>query len=175
MIIFDTETTGLIENEALPLSSQPRILELGVLKVDFALTVLDEFTALIRPDGYEMTEVINKITGITQEDLVSKGVAFARALPGLRRIFLGEDTMLCMNSRFDQMMLAYELQRIEQHYRFPWPHVHIDAREMSGGSLQDWAKCLGIESQQRHRALDDCILLLECYRKYMADIDKEFK
>lgn len=32
MIYFDTETTGLIKNAALPLNLQPRIIEIGALK-----------------------------------------------------------------------------------------------------------------------------------------------
>ena len=47
MIIIDTETTGLIQNEALPLDMQPRILEIGVIKVDpSTLNPTEEYSAV---------------------------------------------------------------------------------------------------------------------------------
>ena len=64
-IIFDTETTGLLLPSSAPLEKQPRIIELGALKVD-ANGVLDELNQLLDPEQ-TITAEITKITGITPD------------------------------------------------------------------------------------------------------------
>lgn len=169
MIIFDTETTGLIENEALPLEAQPRILELGALRVDFQLNVIEEFSALIAPPGYRVSDEIRAITGITQEELDARGRPFPLAVLQLARLFREDDTLMAHNLRFDLMMLVYELRRIDWQFRFPFPTQHIDSLTLFPGKLSEWGEKCGWKEPQRHRALDDCRLLLHCYATHVAE------
>lgn len=169
MIILDTETTGLIQNEALPLDMQPRILEIGAIKVDSStLEPIEEYSALLLPAGYELTDEIKAITGLTMEELRARGKQFPLVVPRLAQLFLGEDTLLAHNLRFDLMMLVFELRRIDWQYRFPFPRCHIDTTTSYPGRLSDWAKETGYPLEQAHRALDDCHMLLHCYRHFIA-------
>jgi len=67
IVFFDLETTGLD-----PIND--RIIEIGVLQVDFkTLTVTNELNLLVNQD-MEISEKITEITGITNEMLKETGV-----------------------------------------------------------------------------------------------------
>jgi len=164
MIFFDTETTGLITNEALPLPQQPRIIELGALRCDEEGRVLSRFTRLLNP-GVALPAVITKITGLTDEDL-RDAPTFAEVWPELAAFFRGEEEMLAHNARFDQMMLVFELRRLGKEFQFPYCSVVRDTRERWPGKLADWGRAVrGDNYVQMHRAVDDCELLRECWFK----------
>ena len=75
-ILFDTETTDLIHNHAIPLDQQPRIIEIYAMKIQLPADsfgsaeewqFVDEFESFINP-GIPITEEITSITSITNED-----------------------------------------------------------------------------------------------------------
>ena len=49
MIVFDTETTGLPLTHSAPLESQPKIIEIAVIKLDFDMNEVERFEALVNP------------------------------------------------------------------------------------------------------------------------------
>lgn len=167
MIIFDTETTGLIENETLPWELQPRILEIGALQVDYQLNEIGRFHALLRPPGYQLTEEIGGITGLTQTEIDS-GREFPEVVPALYDFFCGDGIMMAHNVNFDVMMLVYELRRIGWEHRFAYPRQQIDSMVFWPGKLSEWGVKCGLPAQ-RHRAIADCELLLGCYRVYVGE------
>lgn len=168
-IIFDTETTGLIRNEATPLSQQPQIIELGAVKVDVAesmrsgnLTVIDTFSALVNP-GVPLPEIITKITGLKDEDL-AEAPSFIEVLPSLQRFFLGAGEMMAHNARFDLMMLVFELRRCGKEFQFPFCPALTDTLSFYPGKLANWAKEVKGEAfVQTHRAVDDARVLADCW------------
>lgn len=173
MIFFDTETTGLIENESLPPEMQPRILEIGALKVDFQLNELARFHALLRPPGYVITPEIAAITGISQEELERDGREFPEVVPELYDFFAGCGTLVAHNLRFDLMMLVYELRRIGWEHRFCYPRQQLDSIALWPGKLAEWGEKCGLPTQT-HRALGDCELLLGCYRAHIAEEERKW-
>lgn len=163
-LVFDTETTGLIESESLPLAKQPQIIELGLLVLDENRDIIEEYGQLINP-GVPLPEVITKITGITDADL-KDAPTFAQVVPKLRELFLGAHMLVAHNARFDQMMLVHELMRLGLQFQFPYPPAILDTRTIYRGKLQKWAMEMMDEAPiQTHRAVDDCKMLLVCWRK----------
>lgn len=162
MIFFDTETTGLIDNESLPLSQQPRIIEIGALKTDEKGNELAAFNVLINP-GRPLDAVITKITGLTDADL-ARAPGFVEVLPELIDFFTGERLMLAHNARFDLMLLVFELRRLDRQWRFPYCAEVIDTKTRWAGKLAEWAlKVKGPDFVQTHRAIEDCRLLRDCW------------
>lgn len=160
-IYFDTETTGLVKNEALPPSKQPRIIELAMVSVDERGE--KEFTTLLDP-GVSLEPAITQITGLTDADL-KDAPKFEQIVPGLVEFVKGADILVAHNVRFDHLMLLFELRRLDLEHRFPWPFKWVDTVEVSGGKkLADWAKeLLGAQfTNQSHRALDDVRLMMRC-------------
>lgn len=128
MIVFDTETSGLIKSMELPLEQQPEITELAVVRLDDELNEVDAFETLVKPRMQVGEETI-AITGITNE-MLADAPSFARVLPRVERFFLGESTLVGQNISFDVGMLTLELRRLDRVTRFPWPPEQIDTVEL---------------------------------------------
>jgi len=176
MIFFDTETTGLIKNVALPLSRQPRIIEIGCIKEPaqtHPITMSHYFDTTFNP-GVKLDPVITKITGLTDEDL-KDSPKFYEQLPSLCDFFRGEEAMVAHNMPFDFQMLLFELKRESAEYKFPWPTKHIDTVELAKPfyngrfmKLQKLYEDLVGPIKQTHRAIDDAEMLMKVYHALMV-------
>lgn len=185
-IVFDTETTGLIENSAVPLKSQPHIIELHAIKLD-----LDELNRIKSLDGLtdetiakyvagseEWTSLFHfkgispdttKITGIDQE-MVNDAPKFATMATGLGMFFLGAEMAVGHNLSFDRDMLDIELRRLSRAQQFPWPPIHVctvEASETMTGfrlGLNDLHERLtGQRFNEHHRAAPDTRATARCF------------
>lgn len=165
IIIFDTETTGLPQPDAVPLSRQPQVIEFGAVVVERGQCVL-EVSELFDPQT-KLPEVITKITGIVDADLAGKRT-FAQFLPELTELFRSADVLIAHNAQFDKTMLQLELARLKCE-DFPWPkrtvctaqefHVLMGYRPRLLDAYQYFT---GNKLQQTHRALDDAQALFTC-------------
>lgn len=185
-IVFDTETTGLIDNSVIPLKSQPHIIELCAVEINLdhiAFGVADEdwpgdrdkmlseapmFSSLFNP-GIKIDEETTKITGITGEMLFT-AVPFASKVKELQRFFLGATHMVGHNLSYDRDMLQLELRRLDMECQFPWPPRHIctvEATETLEGyrlGLNDLhEKLTGARFSEHHRAEPDTRATARCF------------
>jgi DNA polymerase III epsilon subunit-like protein len=165
VIIFDTETTGLIGVTSI--EQQPRITELGVLKVDDrTLKILFKLDTLVNP-GIPLDPKVVKGNGITEE-MVKGAKPFIAHLPALIDLFLGERIMVSHNLPFDSGMLALELTRIQKVMHFPWPPEWKCTAEICNElhhrytSLEELYELFTKKKyKQLHRAMDDAMMLYE--------------
>lgn len=170
MIVYDTETTGLVGPAPLALDKQPYIIEFYGSKLnDKTLEQEDELHFLANP-GFSLPEVIVKITGITDKDLVDKP-GFVANYPALARFFFGQFSMAAHNLEFDAQMLEFELTRIAKQFRFPWPprrictveaSYSINNRRMKNTELYELAT--GKKLTGAHRAKNDVLALCDSIR-----------
>lgn len=171
MIVFDTETTGLAKPAATPLSQQPEIIELGVIRLDDdSLAETDHFTTLVRPKGFPLPPKITEITGLTDSDLAGQK-PFSAHYAKLADFFVGERVMVGHNLGFDVQMLTFELTRLGFMHRFPWPITHHCTVELTKHKFLKWPKqddlysyYMGRPPAGAHRALNDVRNLAECLR-----------
>jgi DNA polymerase-3 subunit alpha (Gram-positive type) len=171
MILFDTETTGLIGNASLPLTEQPEIIEVACIRVDDeTLEEVGRFDSFVRPSRLPLPAKITEITGITDEMLAGKPT-FARVLPLLADFFLGERTLVAHNAAYDVGMMMLELRRLDRVNKFPWPIQHcctvemnmdIKGHRMKQGDL--YTHVTGQPLQGAHRAMNDVEGLLAIVR-----------
>lgn len=170
-IIFDVETTGLTLPSVAPLNKQPKIIELGVLKIEFGTAkskkpkIIGELSQLLHP-GEPISAEITKITGLTNNDLEGQPT-FDKFLFTLRTFFNDTDVLIAHNALFDSALLRYDLQRAECK-DFPWPKITIctvqEYRSQFGKRpklTELYKQIIGKELVQTHRALDDCKALYE--------------
>lgn len=170
MIIWDTETTGLLKPEALGAAAQPRIIDFAGIKIDNATgEEIGRLEFLVHP-GCPITDEITKITGYKDSDFIGKP-SFSSELPRLAEFFLGERAMLAHNLPFDKGMLHWELVRLDQLTSFPWPSQQLCTvqlfmaeygRRMKLTEL--YADKLGKKLDQKHTAMADAEALLEVVR-----------
>lgn len=159
VLFFDTETTGLIDNEFLPLSQQPHIIEFGAVLLDVTSgAIVGEFSHLIKPPIALPTE-IPKITGITDEMLKDE-LPFGFYFADIAQLFIGRRQAYGHNVGFDLRMLTFELRRIGKEYAFPYPIVLNDTKQVYSGHLEDWGKEIYGDKnfEQKHRAVEDARL-----------------
>lgn len=174
MIVLDTETSGLVKSESLPLDQQPEIVEFAAVKLDADLKETAAIEFLIKPRIAVGPETI-KITGITNEMLADKP-SFARVLPAIQTFFLGEDTMVAQSADFDIRMMVFELRRLDRVTKFPWPPRQIDnvelCRDVQYKRKQEMLveKIKGKRPDVAHRALADVRELCDILR-YLRNLD----
>lgn len=198
MLLFDTETTGLIDNSAIPLKSQPQIIELYALKLqDEAIRDLlaaadregevvtgPKLDQILDEYGEEWASLFHvkkmdddaiKTHGITLEMLKGEPV-FAERYLSLCDFFAGERTLIGHNLSYDRDMLLLELRRMEKVCAFPWPWRHIctvEATESLEGfrlSLSAlYEKLFGESFPEAHRARNDVRAMARCVLKLIAD------
>jgi DNA polymerase-3 subunit alpha len=162
MIIFDTETTGLIASGLKPLSEQPEIIEFAAIKLDdHSLEEVGRFEFMCRPSILPLPRKITEITGIETEDLFDKK-PFSFYFPELAEFFFAERYSFAHNHAFDTGMLSLELRRLKAHYKFPWTMRPICTVAATYGiknyrlNLQKLYQHLFGESfPEAHRAMND--------------------
>lgn len=170
MIILDTETTGLVQPEAVRISAQPRLIEFAALKLHGPkLIVADQLEFMCHPGCPLPTEITN-ITGITDKDLADRQ-PFAAHYEKLVEFFLGTETMVAHNLPFDRDILRYELERMGRLLKFPWPPDHKCTVELTNGIRskrltlsQLYEHATGKEHKDAHRAMADVEALADCVR-----------
>jgi hypothetical protein len=174
IVLLDFETTGLILPSSSDLALQPRVIEIGALKVDDDMRVVGELSELINPNQV-ISDEITKITGIKNEDLVGKRTV-EELIPELAEFFVGVRTLVAHNLAFDRDMLYFELLRTGWERRFPFPPqqvctvdstMHIKGRRMKLTELYQHTQNKPLA--QTHRALDDVRALFECYKVLNAN------
>jgi DNA polymerase III alpha subunit (gram-positive type) len=164
-LVFDTETTGLLNNRTLPLDKQPEIIEFNSVLVDLKTgDRLSEIDELIKPIR-AIPEDITKKNNITN-DMVAERPPFPHFADLIQRTLETAPLVISHNVSFDTEMVEVEYQRLQRAIR--WPRVLCTVEQtvwMTGYrlSLQDLHKQLFAEGfTGAHRAKADVDALVKC-------------
>jgi len=108
LVLFDTETTGLVYH-------RDEIIEFAAVVVEQQNgqpVVTEEYDQLISlsPGGF-VPPKIEQLTGITNQDLREKGVPKTRVCCDIARMFGDNTLLLAYNAHFDLSFLFYMLLR----------------------------------------------------------------
>ena len=179
LVIFDTETTGLLFN-------RDEIIEFAAAVVENRNgipTVVEEYDELIAlsPGGF-VPPKIEQLTGISTQDLRERGLPKARVAQDIARMIKGNTLLLAYNAHFDLSFLYYFLLRHGDPMilkgkdkldlltvykdRRPYPHKLCNAIEAYG---------LSGKVVNSHRAVDDCVAtvaVMEEMEKEKADLER---
>lgn len=124
MIILglDTETTGF-PNARLDARDpkQGRVCQLALKLITTEGRILAQFSSLIRPDGWEMSEGAQKVHGHSIEDCEAYGVHVMTAWKTFMHMAAMADMIVAHNSEFDLKMMMMEANALEQNMiDTPW-------------------------------------------------------
>lgn len=159
MLVFDTETTGLVENMSTRMDHQPEVIEFcGFTLNPTQDHIIHIFDRLIKPTQ-PITAEITKINNITNE-MVKGASSFEFLAPTIRDLIECADCVVAHNAAFDRDMIDLEFARLGQ-TRVAWPHiictveatVHLKGHRLSLGALYELLFNEKIEGA--HRALAD--------------------
>lgn len=167
--VFDTETTGLIENHSLKLDKQPEVIEFACAIVDWdlLLNVREAFETFIRPYNL-LPERTKTTTGLSDEDLV-KAPRFKEVAEAIKSYIEGSDVVVGHNLSYDIEMMDLEFERLGQ--KIAWPStkvctieqtIHITGNRIKLGDL--YKMFTGVEHKDAHRAMPDVLATLTCLK-----------
>ena len=175
LLLFDTETTGLQFH-------RDEIIEFAAVTVELRNglpTVTEEYDQLVTlsPGGF-VPENIQQLTGITDRDLLERGIPKTQVCADIARLLKGNTLLLAYNAHFDLSFLFYLLLRhgdprilkgkdkldllTVYRDRKPYPHKlcsAIDAYGLSGQVVNS------------HRAVDDVIATVAVMQAMEAERD----
>src|SRR5580698_3463260 len=121
MVVFDTETSGLIENPARKLDSQPEIISIAIQSIDLEKAeIFDHYYCEFKPLK-PISANITEITGITNERL-EIAPSIESQLPYIIPRLRGAPVLIGQNIRFDMDMIELECRRY-QYPSFKWPRI----------------------------------------------------
>ena len=118
-MVFDVETTGLLppkikKGENPPsLTQYPYITQLSYVIYDkYTDTILKSVNHYIKlPDNIEIPEIVTKITGITKEICIEKGISIIDALIEFYHDIHNCDIIVAHNYAFDYQIIQAEMKR----------------------------------------------------------------
>ncbi len=173
LVLFDTETTGLIYN-------RDEIIEFAAVVVErhngepVVVQKYDELISL--SPGGSIPPQIQALTGISNEDLHSRGIPKARLCADIADMLAGNTLLLAYNAHFDLSFLFYLLLRdgdpailkgkdkldllTVYKDRHSYPHKLCNAIEVYG---------LADKVVNSHRAVDDVLATVEVMKAMEAE------
>jgi DNA polymerase III epsilon subunit-like protein len=118
VLLFDTETTDLINNRSVKLEQQPEILSLFYQVVDIDNgTVLKKESYLFKPSK-PIREEITKINGIS-DATVANAPKFRELANIIKAEIEQEDAVIAHNLAFDKDMIEIEFERLGEVVKWP--------------------------------------------------------
>ena len=117
VLVFDTETTGLINKSLLPLQYKDLALHPYITQLSAVLYDVDNqkvkkvFNTYVKiPDHVEIPEIVQQLTGITKEKC-NGGMEIGEALLTFYQLYLKCDAIVAHNMWFDSKMIRIECMR----------------------------------------------------------------
>ena len=108
LVLFDTETTGLLYNRDEIIEFAAVVLE----RIDGEVQVIREYDELIAlsPGGF-VPPKIEQLTGISTQDIRARGLPKTRVARDISEMIQGNTLLLAYNAHFDLSFLFYFLLR----------------------------------------------------------------
>jgi DNA polymerase III epsilon subunit-like protein len=167
--VFDTETTGLIDNHTRKLDRQPEVIEFACVWADWddLEDVVDSYSVLIKPRT-DVTDQIAVKTKITNEML--RGSPPFREVAHKIALLVSAAEIVCgHNLSFDMEMLDLEYERLDQKIKWPAQRIctveqtiHVTGNRINLGDLH--LLLTGQKHEGAHRAMPDVLATLDCLR-----------
>ncbi len=113
-LFFDTETTGLPRSWKAPvtdINNWPRLVQIAALQFDDAGNKMGDFSAIIRPDGFEIPAEASRIHRITTERALGEGRPLREVLDEFGALINASDYLVAHNMSFDEKIAGAEFLR----------------------------------------------------------------
>lgn len=120
-LLLDCETTGLPKDwgaKSSDFAAWPRLVQLGWAVADANRQVVSSGTALVRPDGFEISADAVKVHCITTERAERDGRPIVEVLDELTAAYEQCGQVVAHNARFDRKVLEAEYLRAS--LAIPW-------------------------------------------------------
>lgn len=111
-LIFDTETTGLIDSKATYESpTQPHLVQLACILLDANGEQRAQVSLIVKPAGWTIPQAASDVHGITQEIADTYGVHLKVAVAAFTNLRAQADILVAHNISFDEMVMKAAIHR----------------------------------------------------------------
>lgn len=116
--VFDTETTGLVENRTIKDDKLPEIIDFyGAIFEVKSGKIVKELELLIKPKN-SLPEDTIKITGLTDADLVN-APPFKKIADSIKSLIESSPLVIGHNLAYDKEMIDIEMSRLKKEVKWP--------------------------------------------------------
>ncbi len=163
------------------------IIEIGAVKLDGKLNVIDTFKQLVKPRfSKKLSSRCKNLTKITNEEINEFGIPFEKAIADFRQWSGGENSVFLSWSNSDLYVLVSNYSKIIGNCNIDFIKYYCDAQKYCMSFIErdaqnsnnqiGLANCanifnIDVDLSKLHRALADCYLTTECL-KYVFDAKK---
>lgn len=158
---IDFETTGLDPKENYP--TEIAIKKVGVSPL--GVSYVKEYESMIKlPEGVEISEFIQKLTGLTTEMVNTQGKAIEEVIPEVQNLIDNKTLVVAQSANFDLGYLAVHFGIEPAHFMCTKTIEFFTAPHLST-KLNDTHKRYAPEVtfEQTHRAMDDVNMLMNIF------------
>lgn len=153
------------------------IIEIGAIKLDEKLNIADTFKQLIKPKlSKKLSSRFKNLTHISAEEINKSGIPFEDAISDFERwsgegsVFLSwsNSDLYVLIDNFKKFMGTSSVDFIKKYADLQkYCQAFIGSNDSNQISLSKCAEMLEItvDSDNLHRALEDCFISAECFRK----------
>jgi DNA polymerase III epsilon subunit-like protein len=115
VLVFDTETTGIIPSSITKLELMPYIVQCSFLTYDMTShEIVHSYDNIVRvPNHVEISKKVSSIHGITNTISQEKGVPIADILHEFSEQLQQCDVLVAHNIEFDKKMIEFECKRAQ--------------------------------------------------------------
>lgn len=175
-IIFDLEWNNAYNYKLK--KGMNEILEIGAVKLNESLDIIDTFKQLIKPRlSKKLSSSFKNLTHITMDEICRDGIDFDDAFTDFSRWCSGNDVVFLSWSVSDLYALVENFKRFRGSADIPFMKKYADAQKYCMRFLEDFdqntqislANCasrfdIDINTENLHRALEDCYVTAYCLK-----------
>ena len=132
-LFFDTETTGLPKKKNSPLSdfdNWPRMVQLAWILYDNSGKELIRKNQIIKPEGYIIPKVVERIHGISTQRAQREGIPLQVALEDFSKAIDNSKHIIAHNIIFDESIIGAEFLRKDVQHKL-FEKTRICTKEIS--------------------------------------------
>lgn len=162
VLVFDTETTGLIPRHVFgtpfpPDNMYPHIIQISYVVFDIGLgKVVDSMNAYVRPPGHvQISAEVERITGISMDTVLARGQQLAPLLLRLYDASLLCDCIVAHNIHFDITVVRKEMYRQREALKY---------LTMSPGKTGQMIQFMTKKFCEDHRIATKCTMMTSIQR-----------
>lgn len=114
IVFIDLETSGLPNFDWRARDPrQPHVVQAAALLCDDKGNILESFTAIAKPEGWEIPPELTKIHGISNEHALKVGISEKEILVKLLAMIKGSQLFIAYNEMFDRFVIRCGLRRFD--------------------------------------------------------------
>lgn len=192
-VIFDLEWNNAYNYKLK--KGMNEIIEIGAIKLDEKLNIVDTFKQLIKPKlSNKLSSRFKNLTHISIDEINDSGIAFENAIEDFSRWSGGENSVFLSWSNSDLYVLIDNFKKFIGVSSIDFIKKYADLQKYCQSFIKNntanqisLANCAEIfdinaDTENMHRALEDCYVSAECFKKvfnsnfskFVVDCDKAF-